>query len=261
MPEKITAPRVRAMKQKGEKIVCLTAYDAPFAALVDRAGVDLVLVGDSVGNVVLGYDSTLGVTLEHMVHHTKAVRAGVRHALLVGDLPFGSYQESPEQAVRSAVALVRAGAEAVKLEGLYEEAVAAIVRAGIPVMGHLGMTPQSVHQFGGFRVQGKGEEGEAVVDAAKALEAAGAFSIVLELIPASLSRRVTGAVSIPTIGIGAGEGCDGQIQVLHDVLGFGEGRFRHAKRYVEGASLLGEAIARYAQEVRGGTFPEEEHSF
>jgi 3-methyl-2-oxobutanoate hydroxymethyltransferase len=261
MSEKITVPKLRAMKQKGEKIVSVTAYDATFGALADAAGADVVLVGDSVGNVLLGYDSTLPVTLEQMVHHTRATRAGVRRALLLADLPFGTYQASPEQAVRSAVELIRAGAEAVKLEGPFDDAIAALTKAGIPTMGHLGMTPQSVHQFGGFRVQGRGDAGARVVDAAKALENAGAVAIVLELVPGGLAERITRELQIPTIGIGAGKACDGQVQVLHDLLGLVGGEYRHAKRYVEGAKLLGEALTAYVAEVRSGSFPTEDHTF
>src|SRR5688572_9369275 len=195
MADKVTAPRIRAMKEAGDKIVCLTAYDAYFGRLADQAGVDLVLVGDSLANVILGYPNTVPVTLEEMAHHVRAVRRGVSRALLVADLPFGSYNASVEQAVNSAVELMKAGAEAVKLEGEYSEAISAMVKAGIPVMGHVGMTPQSVHNFGGFKLQGKGKSAEPVLQAAKAVEQAGAFSIVLELIPATLSKSITEALS------------------------------------------------------------------
>lgn len=260
-PKRITAPAIRAMRAEGRRVVCVTAYDAPTAAIADAAGVDLVLVGDSLGNVVLGYESTIPVSLEDMIRHTAAAARGVSHALLVADLPFGSYQSSVAQAVDSSVALIKSGAQAVKLEGAYVEHVQAIVRAGIPVMGHVGMTPQSVNQFGGFRVQGKGEHGEAVIEAARALEDAGVFSIVLELVPAELSRRITDALTIPTIGIGAGVECSGQVQVFHDVLGLGDGMFKHVKRYADGKTLLVEALQRYAEEVRSGEFPDSEHSF
>lgn len=261
MPEKVNVPRIRAMRERGERIVSVTAYDAVLGELADTAGVDIVLVGDSVGNVLLGYESTLPVTLEQMVHHTRATRAGVRNALLVADLPFGSYNSSVAQAVESSVALMKAGAEAVKLEGDYPEAVTAIVRAGIPVMGHLGMTPQSVNVFGGHRVQGKGDSGDRVVDAAKRLEEAGAFGVVLELVPAALAERVTAAIGIATIGIGGGAGCSGQVQVMHDVLGLSTRRFRHARAFVEGRNLFLEGLQAYTQEVREGTFPGPENSF
>lgn len=261
MPEKVSVPRIRAMRERGERIVCVTAYDAVLGELADTAGVDIVLVGDSVGNVLLGYESTLPVTLEQMVHHTRATRAGVRRALLVADLPFGSYNSSVAQAVDSSVALMRVGAEAVKLEGDYPEAVAAIVRAGIPVMGHLGMTPQSVNVFGGHRVQGKGDAGDVVVESAKRLEEAGAFGVVLELIPAALSTRVTEEVNIATIGIGGGVGCSGQIQVMHDVLGLSTQRFRHARPFVDGRELFLSGLRDYTEEVRAGTFPGPENSF
>ena len=259
MADKMTAPKIRSMK--GQRIVCVTAYDAPSGRLADAAGVDVVLVGDSVGNAVLGYANTLPVTLDEMVHHTKAVAAGCSTALLVSDLPFGSYQESAEQAVRSAVALVKAGAEAVKLEGAYVEAIEAIVRAGIPVMGHVGMTPQSVNAFGGFRVQGRGDRAEIVLKAAKAVEEAGAFSMVLEVIPGVVAKRVTESVSVPTIGIGAGLECDGEIQVWHDVLGLSEEVFKHAKPFMNGSEQMTEALKAYAEAVRNRTFPGDDNTF
>lgn len=261
MDAKVTAPKLRAMKGGDQKIVCLTAYDYPSAWIADEGGVDLILVGDSLGNVVLGFPNTLSVTLEHMCHHTAAVARGVRRALLIADLPFGAYNASPAQAMDSSVALVRAGAEGVKLEGDYGEAVALVVKAGVPVMGHLGFTPQSVHRFGGHRVQGKGSAADRLVEAAKRLEDAGAFSLVLELVPAETARLVTDAVSIPTIGIGAGPGCDGQIQVFHDILGLEREAFRHAKKYVDGAGLFEDGVRRYVGEVRGGQFPTAENSF
>jgi 3-methyl-2-oxobutanoate hydroxymethyltransferase len=261
MPDKVTAPKVRAMKAGGQKVVCVTAYDAVFGRLADEAGVDVILVGDSVANVLLGYRDTLGVTLEEMGHHVRATRAGVERALLVADLPFGSYGASAAQAVESAAYLMKRGAEAVKLEGDFAEEVEAIARTGVPVMGHVGMTPQSVHRFGGFRVQGRGGDGDAVVEAAKRLDAAGAFAIVLELVPRDLAARITAEVSCPTIGIGAGVACDGQIQVAHDVLGLSKGVFRHAKRYADGGEVLREGLREYAREVRERSFPAEDHSF
>jgi 3-methyl-2-oxobutanoate hydroxymethyltransferase len=261
MAKKITAPSLRDMKAKGEAIVCITAYDFPFARLADESGADLILVGDSLGNVVLGHENTLPVTLEDMEHHTRAVARGVDRALLVADLPFGSYGASVSQAVESSVRLIKAGAEAVKLEGPYLDEVRALVQAGVPVMGHLGMTPQSIHRFGGFRVQGKGDAANAVVEAARELDEAGAFAIVLELIPQDLAAEVTSAISCPTIGIGAGPHCDGQIQVLHDVLGIGTQSFKHAKRYAEMSQVTLQALRSYAEEVRGKSFPAPEHSF
>jgi 3-methyl-2-oxobutanoate hydroxymethyltransferase len=261
MPDFITAPAVRSMRAKGVKVVCITAYDAVFGAMADAAGADIVLVGDSVGNTALGYPSTLPVSLEEMLHHTRATRQGVRRALLVADLPFGSYQASVEQAVSASIALVKAGAQAVKLEGRYTEAIAEIIRAGIPVMGHVGMTPQSLNIYGGFRVQGKGESGQAVIDAAKQVENAGAFSIVLELIPAHLASVITDDLHIPTIGIGAGAHCSGQVQVIYDVLGLTQGPLKHAKGYISGYECFVNAIKDYAAEVREGVFPSEENSF
>ena len=261
MAEKVTAPKIRAMKSSGNKIVCLTAYDAYFGKLADEAGVDLILVGDSVANVCLGYPNTVPITLEEMLHHMRAVRRGVERAHLVGDLPFGSYNASVEQAIESAVLMMKSGAESVKLEGRYPEAISAMVKAGIPVMGHVGMTPQSVHNFGGFRVQGKWSQADAVLEAAQAVQNAGAYAIVLELIPADLAGKITDTLDIPTIGIGGGPECDGQIQVIHDVLGLGSEVFRHAKRYAEGESLLRNGILAYAAEVRNQTFPGPENSF
>ena len=261
MAEKITAPLIREKHRKGERIVCITAYDAMWGQIADTAGVDLVLVGDSVGNAVLGYPSTVPVTLDEMVAHTMATRRGVKRALFVSDLSFGSYQSSVSQAVDSAVRLVKAGAESVKLEGDYTEQITAIVRAGIPVMGHVGMTPQSVNLFGGFKVQGKGAAAQSVIDAAKRVQDAGAFSIVLELIPADLAREITELLEIPTIGIGAGIHCSGQVQVIHDMLGFGPRGLKHAKAYVNGAELFTDAVKQYAEEVRSAEFPGQENSF
>lgn len=259
MPNRATAPSILAMKGT-QPIVCVTAYDAVTGGIADEAGVDLILVGDSVGNAVLGYDTTLPVTLDELLHHLRAVRRAVKKTFLVADMPFGTYQSSPSQAVDSAVALMRAGAEAVKLEGPYVEEITAIARAGIPVMGHVGMTPQSVNAFGGFKLQGKGDAGEAVLNDAKAVEAAGAFSVVLELIPAALSAAITSALAIPTIGIGAGVECDGQIQVFHDLVGLSQYRFKHAKRYAEGWDSFASALSSYAEEVRARGFPGAEHS-
>lgn len=256
----MTAPGVFDMKRQGKKVVCLTAYDVVSGTIAERAGVDLVLVGDSVGNVVLGYETTIPVEMDDILSATKAVARAVDRALLIADLPFGSYQESDELAVRNSVACMKAGAAGVKLEGAYIDRVKAIKMAGIPVMGHVGFTPQSVHAFGGFKVQGR-TDGEAVLKAAKSLDEAGVFAIVLELIPADLAQRITEAVSCPTIGIGAGVNCDGQIQVFHDVMGLGDKEHKHARRYVEGLSLFMGAAERYAAEVRASSFPDSEHSF
>lgn len=261
MPEKVTTLKLKAMKQRSEKIVCVTAYDAYFGRLMDESGVDLVLVGDSLGNVLLGYDTTLPVSLDAMVHHTAATRRGVARAMLVADMPFGSYQSSVSQCVDSAVALMKAGAEGVKLEGGYFEEISALAKAGIPVMGHLGMTPQSVHRFGGPRVQGKGASGRELIEMAKRLEDAGAFSMVLELIPGELASDVTAEVGIPTIGIGAGPCCDGQIQVMHDILGLSAHEYKHAKRFVDGERILLGGLADYVASVRAKTFPSEDNTF
>ncbi|MHB8637609.1 MAG: 3-methyl-2-oxobutanoate hydroxymethyltransferase [Fimbriimonadaceae bacterium] len=258
---KRTAPSVRAMKGRS-KVVCITAYDALLARLVDKAGVDVVLVGDSLGNVVLGYPTTVPVTLDDMIHHTRAVRRGVEFALLVADMPFGSYGASVEQGVRSATKLIKAGAEAVKLEGDFPETIEAIVKLGIPVMSHLGMTPQSVNRFGGFKVQGKSEQGaQRLIDELKSVEASGAFSVVLELVPAALAERATAETSIPTIGIGAGPGCDGQIQVIHDVLGLTDAPLRHVRRFAELNAAVAEALCDYAESVRLGDFPTRDQAF
>lgn len=262
MGSKVTAPGLIRLKAKGQKIVSVTAYDVLSASLADEAGADFILVGDSLGNVILGLETTVTVTLDHIEHHVRAARAGCRTALLVADLPFGTYQGGVSDAVRSAVRLMKAGAEAVKLEGDYLDEVKALVKGGIPVMGHLGMTPQSVHAFGGFKVQGRDEHaGRTILDQALALQEAGVFAIVLELIPAELAEKISQQLEIPTIGIGAGAGCDGQIQVFHDIMGLNSEVFRHAKKYVEGRSLLLSALQQYAEEVRKSTFPDEENSF
>ncbi len=262
--ERFAVPDVRARKARGEKLVMLTAYDYPSARLADRAGVDMVLVGDSLGAVVLGYKNVVPVTLEDMIHHVRAVRRGLKYALLVADMPFGTYQASVEDAVRNAALLLKEGAEAVKLEG--GEAMLPTVRrltdVGIPVMGHLGLTPQSIYLLGGHRAQGvEDADAQRLLNDARSLEAAGAFGMVLETIPAALAADITNAVHIPTIGIGAGAACDGQVQVWHDLLGLGGGRtFRHAKRYAEVGKIIEEAVREYGEEVRASRFPTEEHS-
>lgn len=262
--ERVTVPGLIERKRSGQKIVMVTAYDYPSARLAERAGVDIVFVGDSLGMMALGYDTTVPVTLEQMAHHVRAVRAGVKQTLLLADMPFGTYQVSPEEAVRNASLLMKVGSHAVKLEG--GQPVAGTVRrlaeAGIPVMGHLGLTPQSIHVFGGHRAQGTDpQEADRILADALALEAAGAFGIVLETVPATLAGRITASLRIPTIGIGAGADCDGQVQVWHDLLGIPPGKnFRHVKRYAEIGSLMEEALRSYAHEVRRGEFPTKEHS-
>jgi 3-methyl-2-oxobutanoate hydroxymethyltransferase len=260
MAARFTVRELAARKAGSKRIVCVTAYDAFSGSLAQEAGVDVVLVGDSLGNVVQGCPTTHGVTLADVCYHLRAVRRQVDGPMLVADLPFGTYQSSVAQAVDSAVELVRHGAEAVKLEGGFVEAVAAIARAGIPVWGHVGFTPQSVLAFGGFRVQGKGSGGEAVACQATALEEAGACAIVLELIPSRLAAEVTERASVPTIGIGAGPACDGEIQVFHDILGLGEREMRHSRAFVPGRKLLLDALREYVGDVREGRFPTEENS-
>ena len=265
-PEKVTTVSLLQKKQKGEKITALTAYDFSTARLLDEAGVDIALVGDSLGMVVLGYDSTVPVTMEDMLHHTAAVARGVRRAMVVGDMPFMSYQINADEAVANAGRFLQeAGAHAVKLEGgqPMAETISRIVDVGIPVMGHVGMTPQSVHKFGGFRLQGKTEsDAERIFNDAKALERAGAFVIVLELVPKDLARRITEAVSVPTIGIGAGPYCDGQVQVTNDLLGlYGEFHPKHAKKYANLSETILQAFKAYVEEVKAGKFPGPEQGF
>ncbi len=263
---KLSIPALRERKGRGPKLTMLTAYDYPTARLVDGAGIDLILVGDSVGMVCLGYPDTVPVTMDEMVHHTAAVARGAEQAVVVGDLPFLSYQVSAEEAVRNAGRLFKeARADCVKLEGGRSQAdkVAAIVRAGIPVMGHIGLTPQTATQLGGFRVQGKDPAAaQALVDDALALEEAGAFAVVVECVPTSLGDKVTQAVSIPTIGIGAGPHCDGQVLVLHDLVGLFD-RFvpKFVKRYANLSEEIARAIGEFKAEVEGGAFPAEEHQF
>lgn len=257
---------LRKMKRDGEKIVALTAYDALFAALVDESGVDVVLVGDSVNTVLCGAATTLSATLEQMIYHATIVRAGVKHALLVVDMPYLSYQVSIEEARRNCGRVLKlTGAEAVKLEGGRSIAptVRALVEIGIPVMGHVGFTPQSIHAMGGHRVQGR-EAGdrERIVEDAMALEQAGAFSIVLELMPSDVARAVTEAIDVPTIGIGSGRWCDGQVLVLHDMLGLND-KFtaKFVKRYAKLADEVRSAVKEYASDVRSGTYPDASRSY
>lgn len=261
MADRVTAPMFRSMKTDGRRIVVVTAYDACTASLAEAAGVDAILVGDSVGNVALGMPTTLQMSLEAMVHHTAAAARGATRCLIIADMPFGSYQASDAHAVESAVALIKAGAEAVKVEGAYDDRVRAILRAGIPVMGHLGLTPQSIHAFGGHKVQGKGESADAIRRAAKALDDAGVFGMVLELVPGQLALEITQQVSCPTIGIGAGKGCDGQVQVFHDVVGLTRRIYKHAHAYCQGWEVFQGALEEYASSVRTGDFPGPENTF
>ena len=266
-PEKVTVPAVRATKERGERLVCLTAYDYPTARIVDEAGTDIILVGDSLGNVVLGYDTTVPVTLDEMVLHTRAVRRGVTRALLVADMPYGSYHTGEDDAVRAALRLIKeGGAEAVKLEGGRARAsiVRRLVAEEIPVMAHIGLTPQSVNKLGGFRLQGKtAAAARALIADARALEEAGAFSIVLEVVPREIARLVTAAVQIPTIGIGAGEHCDAQILVIHDLVGFSFSRTRprFVRQYADLRQMMTDAISAYADDVRSGAYPGANESY
>jgi 3-methyl-2-oxobutanoate hydroxymethyltransferase len=268
---KVTVPDILARKSHPgnfteRKIVSLTAYDTPTARIVDEAGADVILVGDSLAMVVLGYETTLPVTLDEMLHHARAVRRGVKRALLVADMPFGSYHVDIADSLRNAVRFVKeAGAEAVKVEGGERrmELIARLVEAEIPVMGHIGLTPQSFHAFGGFRVQGKSlEAAEQLFRDARAVEAAGAFSIVLESMPRELAAQITRELRIPTIGIGAGPDCDGQILVLHDMIGLGGDHTpKFARRYANVAESISRAVGEYARDVREGSFPADAESF
>ncbi len=263
---KLTAPRIVEMKRRGEVIAVVTAYDYPTARLADEAGVDILLVGDSLGTVVLGYENTLPVTVDDVLHHTRAVARARPSALVVADMPFLSYQVSPEQAVENAGRFIQSGgADAVKLEGgeRVVPVVKRLVEIGIPVMGHLGLTPQSVLAFGGYKVQARGEaDQECLQREAQMLEEAGCFALVLEGIPARLGGRVTRALTIPTIGIGAGGACDGQVLVSHDLLGFFLGRTpKFVRRYADLAGTVREAFAQYVDDVRARRFPSEEESY
>jgi 3-methyl-2-oxobutanoate hydroxymethyltransferase len=262
MQEKITVTTVANMKRDGKKITALTAYDFPFGRMVDECGVDIILVGDSVGTVVQGETSTLPVTMDQMIYHTRLVSRAVKRAMVVGDMPFLSYQTSPSEAVANAGRFLKeAGAHAVKLEGgaAVHETIRAIVAAGIPVQAHIGLTPQSVHQMGGYKVQR--QEDRLLADA-RLVQEAGAFSVVLEGIPADIAAKITRELAIPTIGIGAGIECDGQILVLHDLLGLNEGHVaKFVKRYAELAKDARGALSRYVSEVRNQEFPGPEHSY
>lgn len=262
---KVTVREVLKMKREGEKITALTAYDYTTARLLDEAGIDIVLVGDSLSNVFQGNETTLPVTMEEMLYHTKAVSKAVKRAMVVADMPFLSYQVDERDAVLNAGRFLKeASAHAVKIEGGREVAglIAKLVSLGIPVMGHVGLTPQSVHALGGYRVVGRDElEAEKLVEDAKALEEAGAFSIVLEMIPSQLAKKITESLRIPTIGIGSGPHCDGQILVVNDMLGLTEVSYRFVKKYLNLAEEIRKAVKAYAEEVRSGSFPSQEHSF
>ncbi|MBN2228323.1 MAG: 3-methyl-2-oxobutanoate hydroxymethyltransferase [Candidatus Thorarchaeota archaeon] len=262
----MTTHKIGQMKTKSKKIVMLTAYDAPTASILSECGVDMILVGDSVGNALLGYESTIPVTLDDVIHHCAAVSRARPDSLIIGDMPFMSYKVSEEQALENcALMLQEGGAEAVKIEGAGRvvDIVQAVVDAGIPVMGHIGLTPQSIFQMGGYRVQGRtAEKTELLVEQAKQLEAAGAFSMVIELVPSETAKMITEAVSIPTIGIGAGPYCDGQVLVLWDMLGlFEDFKPKFVKKYACIRDVIKNAVSEYAEDVRKGTFPEKEHSF
>jgi 3-methyl-2-oxobutanoate hydroxymethyltransferase len=265
-PEKVSAPSLRANKQRGERLVCLTAYDYPTARIVDEAGIDIVLVGDSLGNVVLGYGNTVPVTLDEIMIHLKAVRRGVQRALLVADMPYGSFHTGADDAVRNALRLVKeGGAEAIKLEGGRKRLplIKRLVDEEIAVMGHIGLTPQSINKLGAYRVQGKtAEAARELLDDALALEEAGAFAIVLEVVPREIAQLITESVSIPTIGIGAGAGCDIQVLVLHDMLGLSFGKLaRFVRPYANLHQTITEAVSRYADDVRNGTYPSDAESY
>ncbi|HET7647655.1 MAG TPA: 3-methyl-2-oxobutanoate hydroxymethyltransferase [Gaiellaceae bacterium] len=265
-PGKLALPELVQMKRRGDRIVMVTAYDAPSGRIADDAGVDLILVGDSAAMVMLGHDSTVPATVDEMIVLTRAVNRGARRPLVIADLPFGSYQVSEEQALETGVRFLKeAGADAVKLEGAGPmlSRVRALTGAGIPVMGHLGLTPQTATMLGGFKAQGRSAaKAVRLYEDALALEAAGCFSIVLEAVPAPVAARITEALEIPTIGIGAGSGCDGQVLVWHDLLGLYEGTPpRFVRQYADLAPLIRDAVARYAADVRDGAFPEQKHTY
>ena len=265
-PEKVSAPSLKASKQRGERLVCLTAYDFPTARIVDEAGIDIILVGDSLGNVVLGYGNTVPVTLEEILIHLKAVRRAVQRALLVADMPYGSFHTGADDAVKNALRLVKeGGAEAIKLEGGHKrvQLVKRLVDEEIAVMGHIGLTPQSINKLGASRVQRKtAAAARQLMDDARALEDAGAFAIVLEVVPREIARMITESVSIPTIGIGAGVHCDIQVLVLHDMLGLSFGKLaRFVRPYANLGEVMTDAVTRYADDVRNGTYPSDDESY
>ena len=262
-----TTHKIKQLKKKGKKIVMLTAYDAPTASILSECGVDMILVGDSVGNTLLGYESTIPVTLDDVIHHSAAVARAKPDCLIIGDMPFMSYKVSIEQALENcSLMLQEGGAEAVKIEGASTrdvDTVRAVVDSGIPVMGHIGLTPQSIFQLGGYRVQGRtAEMAGALVEQAKGLEDAGAFSIVIELVPSETAKLISESISIPTIGIGAGPHCDGQVLVLWDMLGlFEDFKPKFVKKYANIRNMIIDAVKEYSEDVRKGVFPEPEHSF
>jgi 3-methyl-2-oxobutanoate hydroxymethyltransferase len=265
-PEKVNAPSLKASKQRGERLVCLTAYDYPTARIVDEAGIDIILVGDSLGNVVLGYGNTVPVTLDEILIHLKAVRRAVQRALLVADMPYGSFHTGADDAVRNALRLVKeGGAEAVKLEGGHKrvQLVKRLVDEEIAVMGHIGLTPQSINKLGAYRVQGKtAVAARQLIDDAHALEDAGAFAIVLEVVPREIAKMITESVSIPTIGIGAGAKCDIQVLVIHDMLGLSFGKLaRFVRPYANLHEVMTDAVTRYADDVRSGVYPSDDESY
>lgn len=266
MGDKITVPHVLKMKQRGERITCLTAYDYSFARILDAAGVEMLLVGDSLGCVVQGGANTLAVTMDEMIYHTRLVARGCKRALVIGDMPFMSYQIGTDQALRNAGRFFKeSGAEAIKLEGgvAVQDSIRAIVTAGMPVMGHIGLTPQSVHQFGGYKIQGREKDRrEALLRDAIAVQESGAFAIVLEGIPQDLAGEITDRLTIPTIGIGAGVQCDGQVLVIHDMLGlFDDFTPKFVKRYADMKQTMLGAVKEFVGEVKERKFPAEEHSF
>jgi len=262
---KVTTKTLFEKKQKGEKITMLTAYDYTFAKLFDSCMVDILLVGDSLGMVILGYDSTIPVTMEDMEHHVKAVARGTKYSMVVADMPFLSYHTTPEEAVRNAGRLIRAGAYAVKIEGCDDviDKIEAVIKAQIPVMGHLGLTPQSVNVFGGYDLRAKEEkEAKKLIEDAKKLEEVGVFAIVLEKVPAMVAKQVQESVKVPIIGIGAGPYCDGQVLVYYDMLGMYEDfKPKFVKRYAEVGSIIKDAVSKYIDEVKRGEFPGKEHSY
>ena len=265
MRKKITIPEVLNMKREGRRISMLTSYDYPFTRIMDAAGIDIILVGDSAGVVVAGYDTTLPVTMDEMIYHTRAVRRADPKALVVADMPFMSYQTGVEDACRNCGRMIKeGGAEAVKIEGGMNMAhvIRAVSQIDIPVMGHIGLTPQSVHRMGGYKVQGRKEQAERIMEDAYAVQNSGAFAVVLEGIPAKLAAEITAELTIPTIGIGAGPACDGQVLVIHDILGLCEKYSpKFVKRYADLGPIISDAVRQYVAEVKSGEFPTEEHSF
>ena len=263
--KRVTINDIRDMKQNGDKIAVLTAYDYPTAKIIDSCNIPIILVGDSLGNVVLGYETTIPVTMDDMIHHCKAVVRGAEHALIVGDMPFMTYHTSIEDALRNAARFIQeAGVQTIKLEGgiTVADTVKRLVDCGIPVMGHIGMTPQSVNQLGGHLVQGKKlEAAQRLIDDAKALEQAGAFSVVLESVPARLAALITQNISVPTIGIGAGPACDGQVLVINDILGLTDFTPKLAKQYVNLKDIMTQAVTAYREDIKSGQFPTKENSF